>query len=90
MSCLWERVQDIVSRIPAEKETERERSRMRVCEVSDIIFSKNAAGKECVFDNCGDCRECGNNPNRIACGCQNDGFYTTRPERIKRYREAMD
>ncbi len=55
--------------------------------MSDIVFSKNAAGKECVYENCGECRECGDNPNRISCGCEFDGFYTTRQDRIERYKK---
>ena len=52
-----------------------------------IVFAKNSAGQDCVYDNCGDCRECGENPNRIAKGCEADGYYTTRPDRIERYRK---
>ena len=53
-----------------------------------IILSTNVAGQECIYDNCGDCRDCGENPNRISTGCgNNDGFYTTRPESIARYKK---
>ena len=53
-----------------------------------LILSTNITGQECIYDNCGGCRACGENPNRVAAGCgKGNGFYTTYPERIARYKK---
>ena len=44
-------------------------------------------GKECLFLNCFDCRECAENPSRIASSCISGGYYTTRSEQIKKFRD---
>jgi len=55
-----------------------------------IVLSTNIAGQECIYDNCGDCRACGENPNRVM-GCDGKGgFYTVRPESIARYKKLND
>lgn len=47
-----------------------------------IVFGKNSAGKDCMFEDCGECRECAQNPSRISCGCEKGGYYTTNPKKI--------